>query len=227
MKVWFVNRNLGAVLWLQMKWGFDRGAAELGYGCAGGMEEESPVITMLAKGVCPGWDPPESSHGYWGEILQIKWDFSERPQAAASHYGTLCHRASSDIFQACNVFTQSIFPSLPDPSEDLLGSHALFWVCHFSNRGAAGTGWEQAVLVPVAQHKKAFTNNEALKHREWGHVSSLNWGQLCYGKKWAGLGEWGSDLPFACLVEAASKALGTCFAPADHLWKKVGSNRAP
>lgn len=154
MKVWFVNRNLGAVLWLQMKWGFDRGAAELGYGCAGGMEEESPVITMLAKGVCPGWDPPESSHGYWGEILQIKWDFCERPQAAASHYGTLCHRASSDIFQACNVFKQSIFLSLPDPSEDLLGSHALFWVCHFSNRGAAGTGWNRLCWCQWRNTKK-------------------------------------------------------------------------
>lgn len=37
------------------------------------------------------------------------WDFSERPQAATSRYGTLCHRASFDIFQACSVFKQSIF----------------------------------------------------------------------------------------------------------------------
>lgn len=54
------------------------------------------------------------------------------------------------------------FLSLSDPSEDLLGSHALFWVCHLNDQGAVGTGWEQAVLVPVAQHRKAFTNNEAL-----------------------------------------------------------------
>lgn len=54
--------------------------------------------------------------------------------------------------------------SLPDPIEDLLGAHASFWACHLSHWGAAGTGWEQTVLVPMALHKKAFTNNEALKH---------------------------------------------------------------
>lgn len=56
--------------------------------------------------------------------------------------------------------------SLPDPIEDLLGAHASFRVRHLGHRGAAGTGWEQAVLVPMALHKKAFTNNEALKHPE-------------------------------------------------------------
>jgi len=56
--------------------------------------------------------------------------------------------------------------SLPDPIEDLLGAHASFRVCHLGCQGAAGTGWEQAVLLPMALHKKAFTNNEALKHPE-------------------------------------------------------------
>lgn len=54
----------------------------------------------------------------------------------------------------------------------------------------------------------------------WNTLSSLNWGHLCCGKKWAGLGEQGSGLPLAWLVEAASKAMGSCLAPADHLWKK-------
>lgn len=58
------------------------------------------------------------------------------------------------------------FLSLPDSIEDLLGAHASFQVCHLSHQGAAGTGWEQAVLVPMVLHKKAFTNNEALKHPE-------------------------------------------------------------
>lgn len=56
--------------------------------------------------------------------------------------------------------------SLPDPIEELLSAHASFCVCHLSHWGAAGTGWEQAVLVPVVLHKKPFTHNEALKHPE-------------------------------------------------------------
>lgn len=56
--------------------------------------------------------------------------------------------------------------SLSDPIEDLLRAHALFGASHLSHWGAVGTGWEQAVLVPMALHKKAFTNNEALKHPE-------------------------------------------------------------
>lgn len=45
-KVWFVNRSLGAVLWLQIQRGFDRNAAELDYICVGVWEQNSPVKTQ-------------------------------------------------------------------------------------------------------------------------------------------------------------------------------------
>lgn len=42
-QVWFVNRSLGAVLWLQIQRGFDRNTAELDYICVGVREQNSPV----------------------------------------------------------------------------------------------------------------------------------------------------------------------------------------
>ena len=50
-KVWFVNRILGPVLWLQIQQGFDRNAAELDYVYVGVREQNSPVKTqtLLAR----------------------------------------------------------------------------------------------------------------------------------------------------------------------------------
>lgn len=108
--------------------------------------------------------------------------------------------------------------SLTDPIEDLLRAHALFGACHLSHWGAAGTGWEQAVLVPMALHKKAFTNNEALKHPEnkWQQLE-LGSAELWWEAGWAG--EQGKDLPFFLPGKGASKAMGNTPVPADCPWE--------